>query len=392
MRLGSRNHPAENSSTPTTRADEVRRRRTQRSQQRVSSAVTRAANPVNPRPVIVRGHASQGLPWNNPPKKAGQARASKPSLINTPLYNKSNNRGRRQFYLTMDQYTGTEMRLPAIPMPHPGWRLLSGLIAVAMLVAIYGLLNSSRFQVSAVKVQGLTRISEQEINDTLHIQDEPVIDLDGNQLKDELVNKYPELVNVRVDVSLPNEVTVSAGERAPVIAVHKGDSTTWIDAEGVVFPQRGDAAAYQGKLLTINTEDDLPIVAPAVVATATPSADAAQADTGQTDAAAKTDSQPTAAAGPQKIDPALIAAAQALSQKLPPETALVYSKDNGLGWTDQQGTQVFIGKDMTDFGTKFVLYQEIAKYLSDQGQKATLIDVAQINAPFYRLEQQSNGG
>jgi cell division protein FtsQ len=371
------------------RSDELRRRRAQRSQKRMSNAAQHITNPVNPRPVIVRGHARQGYPWDNPPKKGASRKAP---IVNTPLYSKNSNRGRRQFYLTMDQYPGTELRLPAVPVFHPGWRLLSGLIAIAMLVGIYSMMNSPYFQVSSAEVQGLQRITAQEVNETLNLQDESVINIDGKAIEDQLVSKYPELTHVQVTVTLPNYVTVSAVERTPVMAVQKGDSITWIDAEGVMFPQRGDA----GPLLTIHTEDDLPLASASINPALAPADGAASsADQGSdtplpVTAVASKDQKATGEL--PRVDPSLIMAAEALSQKLPPDSTLVYDRLNGLGWTDPQGTQVYIGKDTGQFETKFTLYQQIAQYLADQGQKATLIDVEQISAPFYRLEQQNNGG
>lgn len=384
MRLGVNHQPADGSQN-NNRSEDVRRRRTQRSQQRISDASHKITSPVNPRPVIVRGHAPQGLPWNNAPKKGA---GRKPPIVNTPLYNKNGNRSRRQFYLTMDQYPGTELRLPALPIINPGWRFLSGIIAIAMLVGIYSLLNSSYFQVNTVEVQGLHRITAQEVNDVVKLKDESVISVDGGAVREELVNKYPELINVQVKVSLPNYVTLSAVERTPVMAVQKGDSVTWIDADGVLFPQRGDA----GKLLTIRTDDALPLAPTSIDAAAAATETAQQGAEMNQPTADPAASKNIPATGPQKVDPALITTAENLSKKLPADATLVYSKLNGLGWTDAQGTQVFIGKDTSDFEAKFGVYQEIDKFLSDQGHKATLIDVEHVNAPFYRLEQHNNGG
>ena len=382
MRRGSSNHSVDDNPSGN-RADELRRRRTQRSQQRVNTATRRITNPANPRPVTVRGHASQGYPWENTPNKVSRRKAP---IVNTPLYSKNSNRGGRQFYLTMDQYTGAELRLPAIPAFHPGWRLFSAFIAIAMLVGIYSLMNSSYFQVSSVEVQGLKRITAQEVNETLKLQNESIINMDGPVIQEALIKQYPDLAQVQVKISLPNYITVSAVERTPVVAIQKGDTIQWIDSEGAIFPQRGDV----GALLTIHAEDDLPL-APAPIDVTAAAMDTAGLSTDATQPVAA-DKPAAPAAAPQKVDPMLIAAAQALSQKIPPDSMMVYNKLNGLGWTDQQGTQVFIGKDMSNFDQKVVLYQQIAQYLNDQGQKATLIDVKNTSAPFYRVEQQNHGG
>ena len=86
-------------------------------------------------------------------------------------------------------------------------------------------------------------------------------------------------------------------------------------------------------------------------------------------------------------NPAVLDAAHALSQKLPPETVITYRHDNGLGWTDPGGWQVYIGKDLNKLEEKFGMYQSIASYLASQGLQPVLVSVEHLNAPYYRLEQ-----
>lgn len=354
MRLGLKGKMT-SSENAANRAEEVRKRRTQRSQERVSTASMRAAEPVHVRPVVVRGNAF-GIPIHRQSPKR------------TP---------RRTFYVTMDQAAGTELRLPSLPLVNPGWRLLSGLIVIITMVGIYSLLNSSFFRITTAEVSGVERLSADEINAKLELEDLPIVEIDTGELTQKLSSAYPELVGVQVGVELPNIVTVYATERKPVIAWQKGDQLQWLDAEGIAFPARGDA----GPLVIINTEDDLPltpvVVDPKVEATLT-----AAKTAGET-----VDGKDIPVTGPRKVEPSLITAAEALSQKLPPETQLVYSKENGLGWVDPQGWQVFIGRDLGNFEEKFQMYQGLVSYLSSQGITPSLVSVEHTDAPYYRLEQ-----
>lgn len=352
MKLGSAEQPSSK------RAEDVRRRRAERSQKRISTVNTRVVNPVNPRPVVTRGNA-----------------------FGTPIHRQAGTtNSRRQFYVTMDQASGTELRLPAIPIVAPGWRLASGLIAILMLVGIFSMWTSPYFLVSSVDVQGVQRLTPADINAVLKLEDLSVVELDAQAIQQQLTQAFPELLNVQVAVSLPNLVTVKATERQPIVAVQKGDNVTWVDKDGVLFPARGDA----GSLVTIHTEDDLPL-APAPVAANAEATQAASADSKTTDS--KTSTNVILDTGLRKVDPMLLAAAQELSQKLPPESQIVYSTADGLGWKDPQGWQVYIGKDLQNFEAKYELSQKIAQYVSDQGQKANLISVERLDAPFYRLEQ-----
>lgn len=352
LRPGAKN----NSQSSANRSDEVRRRRTQRSQERVTSATNHVVNnPVKKRPVTVRGNT-----------------------FGTPLHRQVGTRApRRQFYLTMDQAAGTELRLPAIRLVNPGWRLLSGLILILAAVSAFSMWNSPFFQIQSVEVLGLQRLSTDEVNALLRLENLAVIEIDPSEIKDLVVQAYPDLINVRVRVQMPNIVSVSAQERQPILAFQSGDQLTWADAEGVLFTARGDA----GPLLTIYTDGDLPL-APVL---SNPDQLAMQEAAGEE---TETTAQPTAIANaPRQVNAVLLEAAQGLSQKLPPETQLVYSAQEGLGWTDPNGWQVYIGRDLSLFEEKYLMYQGIASHLNDQGLRPSMVSVEHLNAPYYRLEQ-----
>ncbi len=348
----------------TNRADSARQRRSERSQQRASTVSNRVVNPVNPRPVTVRGRTF-GTPIH---RKAGTQRA------------------RRQFYLSMDQ-AGAELRLPAITLTNPGWRLLSALIAILAAVGIFSFWNSPYFRIEAVEVNGLQRLSPADLTDTLNLENLSIVEVDPQAAVETLARLYPELVDVKVGVFVPNLVTITATERQPVMAWQKGDETSWIDAEGIIFPARGEA----GALVTIYSESDLPRIAQVVEPPASESEQAAAEEEAQPGLLARLATGEKESAGaanpPVKADPVLLAAAQGLSGLLPPETQIVYHSTHGLGWSDPQGWQVYIGKDLSEFEAKYAVYQHLAGYLAEQGLQPSLVSVEHLNAPFYRLEQ-----
>lgn len=341
------------SSSPTSRASQTRARQTQRSQERVSGAARRVITPTQTRRVVSRG---------------GQ--------FGTPIHRQAGTRNaRRQFYVAMDQQ-GAELRLPAIHLVNPGWRLLSGLIAIAVLVGIYSLWNSPFFHIISVDVSGLTRINADEMTNQLGLIDSPLIEVDREQIIADLQSAYPELSDVSVKIDLPNYVGISATERQPVLAWQQGDQVTWLDAEGAMFPPRGDA----GALPTVHSE-----AAPPVTQIILPDAEETAETSGAEETAAQPEPAPTSAQ--PKADVLVIQAAQALREKLPAETLLVYHPQNGLGWTDPQGSQIFIGKDLQQFDVKYSMYEKIAAHLAEQGLQPVMISVEYVNAPFYRLEQ-----
>jgi hypothetical protein len=357
--------------TPTGRADQARQRRSQKTEQRAKTVGSRAVKPVQNRPVTVRGN-----------------------LFGKPLHHQvGTKRARRQLYLTMDQH-GAELRLPALPVFHPGWRILSALIAILALAGLVTLYSSPFFQIISVDVIGLERLSPEELTGKLNLENLSIVEVDPQAVNQAITEAYPDLMNIQVKIDMPSFITISAAERQPVMAWLKGDQTTWVDTDGYIFAARGDA----GPLLTIESENDiprapLPIEEIAALAKATETAAQSEGDTeakpGLLAQVAKTvdAKEVIRKKGLEKADPTLLTAARDLSQKLPPETTLIYQPDHGLGWTDSQGWQVFIGRDLNQFEEKFTLYQEISRYLAEKGMKPVLVSVENLNAPFYRLEQ-----
>lgn len=355
MKVGTKGRGNDSSST-VKRAEDVRQRRNKRSQQRVTEAKQRSVHPVRVRPVVVRG-----------------------SDFGTPiLQRKSQRTTRRAFYVTMDRAAGTELRLPSLPMLNPGWRLLSGAIAIAAVLGIYFMSSGSFFQVGGIEVSGLQRITAEEISSTTALSEGSIIEVNTRDIQEKLVSAYPELVDVRVGILLPNIVTVSAVERQPVMIWQQGDQTHWIDSEGVIFPPRGDA----GALPVIQSEDELPMNIVAVDPLEEKTSATATADS----QAASSTGPSIPVTGPRTVQTTLLSAAKSLSEKLPEGTPVLYNSRDGLGWNDPQGWQVYIGSDLNNFDDKFTMYQGLLTYFGNQGLQPVLVSVAHLDAPFYRLE------
>lgn len=348
----SENRPSQN------RAEEVRQRRTQRSQQRMSTATRRVTTPIKTRPVIVRG-----------------------SGFGTPIHQQASTRARRQYYVAMES-TGAELRLPAIPVIRPGWRLLSGLLVIVLGIAIFSVMNSPFFRVNMLSIQGLQRLSAAEVEAKADVVNLSIIEVNPQKIEESVAAAFPELTDIQVEIEMPNFVTLTVRERQPVLGWQQDDELIWVDPEGFIFPPRGDA----GALITIHTDDDIPLSPPPpseATAFMTSEEGAANAsgipETGQNPA--------QASLSDRRAELSLLNATLQLVQKLPEGTQLIYDKENGLGWTDPEGWQVYIGKDLDNFEEKFNLYQGIITHLWNQGQRPTMVSVEHLNAPFYHLEE-----
>lgn len=345
------------------RAEMVRQRRAQAIQNRAHKAESAAVrSATRPQPIT----------------------RSRYTPASTPL---KSQRVRRQYYYAIGA-DNVEVRLPALPIVRPGWRLLSGFLTLLLAASLIILWNFSEFRVTAVQTEGLSRVKPENLNKVLQVTGKPVVTLNTTEMTALLTRKFPELTNLHVSVSLPAVLTISASERAPILAWTYGEKTVWIDAEGVIMPVRGEAQ----DLLTVQSEVKPPeilFVAPAVTDEENPDEAAADKDAEATPVPAPTEAPGEKAAaptGPKKIDPALLEAVIRLSSVVPADSTLVFSPVNGLGWHDNRGWDVFFGINLENIQAKLNAYQGIVDQLTRDGITPRLVSVEYLYAPYYRTE------
>ncbi|MGB9801298.1 MAG: cell division protein FtsQ/DivIB, partial [Thermanaerothrix sp.] len=257
---------------------------------------------------------------------------------------------------------GAELRLPAIPLVNPGWRLLSGLIAVLMALILYTLLNAPTFQVHQIEVTGLQRLTPADLQAVLAISGKPVVTIDPQAIKVQLESAFPELKDIRIRVILPARILITLTERQPVLAWQVGNDTYWIDPEGILIRPRGEVGDLP--IVSANTLPPLSNVGPSKGKELAPS-------------------NPTEVWG-QSTSTQLIQAILNLRQRLSPDIPLVYDSENGFGWQDPNGWQVLIGNSLHDFEAKMQLYQIILEQIQQRGLHPQVISLEHLQAPFYK--------
>ncbi len=325
------------------RSEKIRQRKNQRSQERVTRAasVARAGAMASPS-VTVRGRG-----------------------MGRPILNRASTQPRRKFYVSLDA-VGAEISMPAIPMVRPGWRLISGILVVGMVMMIFLLNNAPAFQVKSAHITGLGRLTLPDVEAVLDLNGKSIVTVAPDTLKAELKEAFPELSAVSVSVWLPSGVSIAVRERQPVLAWKTKDVVTWIDAEGAMFGPRGDV----GNLLMVQSAEKPPL-GPTLIPVS-----------GATTKA----SSPAVNPASQRVDTQVITAAAVLATQMPAESSMVYSSANGLGWTDPRGWQVYFGLNLDNIAEKLSLYKAIADQLTQKGIRPVVISVENVYAPFYRLE------
>ncbi|MGE5072215.1 MAG: cell division protein FtsQ/DivIB, partial [Anaerolineae bacterium] len=315
-----------------TRAEEVRSRRREQSQKRVTKSSAMASRPLPP--ITSRGGTTY----------AGRERATIPTA-------------RRKYQAALSM-PGIEVRMPAIQITSAGIRrrLFSVFLCLLLGTALYMALTLPEFHVVAAQITGNQRISAEELNTTLGATGQSIFMLTGKDLETRLRLNYPELESVHVTIGLPNVVSVSVVERQPVLLWQQANGYAWIDAHGVAFRPRGEP----GNLVTVAAFTAPPPPANAVTDPLSPM---------------------------PYISADLVKAVQTIAPDVPQGTTIEYDPKFGLGWADSRGWKVFFGTQVDDMPLKLQVYKSLVDSLAQRGIQPTFISVQYANAPYYRISQ-----
>lgn len=325
-----------------TRSDLVRLRREQDSSKRVERAkkvATRIAPPVTTRAK---------------PEKARSTRRSARSGSGT---SRSGRSSRRRFQIALLPIApDAEMRGISIARPHLGSRMLS-FFAVALLgAALYFAFNLPQIQVTQAQVTGNKMLTPTEINTSLNIAGKPVFLLIPSELEKRLRVSYPELLSAKVDITLPNTVSIQVTERQPIIRWQQGDGYTWISEDGIAFRPHGDDASLIS-----------------VVALSIPPVEGL--------------------VSPDELTPApfisseMVQAVKGLAGHVPPGVPILYDAKSGFGWNDPHGWRAYFGTTARDVELKMRVYESLVTSLTQRGIQPALINVTYPAAPYYRMSE-----
>ncbi len=339
---------------PTSRADEVRARRAKDIKQRVIIASDTIKKPGRYTPIVTRDEVES-----------------------IPILQQARKKTRRKFYIPLPH--GAEIRLPAIPVLKPGWRLVSGLIFVLAWLGIYAMWEAPFFQVSGIKLVGGNRVTLAEVQDLAPLKGQRLLAITPDQISRVIRNTYPVLADVKVSIGLPNIIVVKLVEREPVLQWVQDGELKWISAEGIAFDPKGEAnelvtihaagAPPSGKgNLTLVKQDSRKSLASIVFK-------------------AGAEQDISVAQAKVFMDPAMIPAINQIAKQVPKGVELVYHPIYGLGWTDPKGWKVYFGMNPNDMAAKLNMYQQITQKLTGQGIKPKLISMENLYAPYYRTEK-----
>ena len=263
------------------------------------------------------------------------------------------------------------------PKIHLSWRFLSAAVVLVCVLLLSSAWRSADYQVTDIQVEGISRITKEEITSVLEIDQQRIFLLSPFAIEQTVEENFPELYNVQVSVSFPAQVTVSVKEREPYLIWNYEGKNLWIDPEGYLLPVRGTADIA----LTIDSTVKPPFYIPeeSIILQGEKRLRKTVVAKGENDTLALFNVY-------QKIDPITYQAIEELNQLLPDQGIILYDARRGLGWNDPRGFKVYVGNNLQNITAKMNMIEEIVKTLINAATAPTLISVEQINAPYYRMD------
>lgn len=258
---------------------------------------------------------------------------------------------RRRRYLKLAD-AGAELRLPVLPFVAIGWRVISGLVVGVCVLLLSWMVISEAFTVTTVELRGAERLDAAAINTALRVAGSSIFSVQPDQLLGILREQFPELEKVSVGVGFPASVVVLVKERQPLLAWQQAGLTVWVDAAGVAFM----SSETEQALISVTALEAPPPLKPDLYGRH------------------------------QLIRPEMVSSIQTLSQIAPEGASLIYDPTLGFGWTDPGGWQAFFGQDDSDIVQRMAVYRSILNELATRTLTPTLISVAQLHAPYYRMD------
>lgn len=321
-------------------------------------------------------------------------RRGRPAATSTTLPSKRARGGGRRVYNVPLNRQGAEMRLPSLPRPRIGWRVLSFLLLAIVAAALYWVWSSPVYTVEAAQIHGLQRLTSGEVNRELALTGQPVFAVDAGEIQKTLREGFPEISSAQVQVELPNTVMITVTERVPSLIWRQNDQAYLVDDQGMIYPTRGEIVESSLPMIEASANppylsrpketgnQEIRLVDSFLGGKEHSSSRSSEEDRAEEQA---TDEQTTAAPAGQLMSPEMVSAILQMWDQAPDGAILMYEPAHGFGWQDRRGWMVTFGsyEDMT---FKLQIYRAILEHLKSSGERPALISIEHLQAPYYRLE------
>jgi cell division septal protein FtsQ len=229
-----------------------------------------------------------------------------------------------------------------------GWRFISGIIVLGMLVVLFLFFSTNLFYVHGIAVGGLKYMTKEEVFTLTGIANMHIFWVDPQDVRKNIL-RSPTIADATVTVGWPpNMVQVIIQEREPALIWVQSGVTVWLDIQGRVMNLRED----RPELLRVSSDvNDGPL-------------------------------GPNVQVGVDIVTGAL--QLKALRSNI---TELRYDPAKGLGYADGRGWMAWFGTG-TEMPEKLRTYEAIVNSLAARGIHPAEVNVVNPDAPYYCCEGQ----
>jgi cell division septal protein FtsQ len=262
------------------------------------------------------------------------------------LWRKPPARRRRKLFMTTA--AGETRLVPAVLDAAMSARAISVVILFLAALAALDLALGEAFYIYHPAVTGNQRVPADEIVAASQIETLHVLWLQPEHAAETLVNNMTEVRSAFIWCGLPAECAIQVLEREPAFEWRQGQTRTWVDAEGVAFPARGQSP-------------DVPVIEAA-------------------------SNVPALLPGHQ-VDRALVNTLLELVRVLPEVKAFRYTTERGVEFSDPQGNwPVYVGVERFEPGemaARVAMWKAVAADLALRNVRPKYVDVRYPQAPYY---------
>lgn len=265
-----------------------------------------------------------------------------------PQRKRKKGRPRRRYAVALGAERGAEIQLRVIPSGFVGARMVSVALIIFCILSLFQIMKAGRYQVVLPEIEGALLLSTAQVRSLAGIDGQSTFLIDPAEIENRL-EEAAEVKDSQVSFQWPNRVHIRLEERAPVAAWDDGGRIWWLSDDGIAYIQHGE----RNDLIQITSEAGVLELS-------------------------KDDLAPV-------VDPVVLEGASRIQDQLPAVASWNYDHSHGLGFVDPQGRQVYFGNGSMA-SQKAKTYLAIAEKLDTEQIPATMISVADHNAPYYSVE------
>jgi cell division septal protein FtsQ len=127
-----------------------------------------------------------------------------------------------------------------------GSKVFSALLLLGTIYILYLFLDSPRFRVHHVHIQGTNLLDRAEVEAAVHIKGASIFTVRTDELAQSLEEQFAGLARVSASCQLPNQVFIAIREEQAVLGWESGEQIWWVDADGKVLGSAGPKAGPEG--------------------------------------------------------------------------------------------------------------------------------------------------